>query len=66
MTLALGLCGLVQADGSLVSSGPAGASALGLCGVQFRLTGVWSFQDPLAFQLWDIVGFSSGRWESGH
>ena len=37
--------GSVQADRSLVSSGPAGASALGHCGVQFRLMGVWSPQD---------------------
>ena len=39
------LWGSVQADGSLVSSGPIGASALGHCGVQFRLMGVWSPQD---------------------
>ena len=30
----------VAADWSLVSSGPTGVSALGRCGVQFRLTGV--------------------------
>ena len=55
-----------RVDGSLVSSGPAGSLDLGLSGVQFRLTEVLSFQDPLGFQLWDFVGFSSARWESGH
>ena len=32
--------------------------------VQLRLTGLWSPQDPLGFQLWDIVGFIRVWWES--
>ena len=39
------LWGSVQADRSLVSSGPAGDSGLGHCGDHFRLMGVWSPQD---------------------
>ena len=39
------LWGSVQADRSLVSSGPAGDSGLGYCGDHFRLMGVWSPQD---------------------
>ena len=59
------LWGSFQADGSLVSSGPIETSALGHCGVQLRLTWVWSAQDTLGFQFWDIVGFSSGWQERG-
>ena len=43
---------------SQITSGPAGASASGHFGVQLRLTGLQSPQDPLGLQLWDIVGFS--------
>ena len=31
--------------------GPTRALALVYCGVQFKLIGVWSSQDPLGFQL---------------
>ena len=45
---------------------PLGTSALGHCGIQFRLIGVLFPQDPLGLELWDIVGFSSGWQEMGH
>ena len=74
---------------NLVSSGPAGVSTLGLCGIQFRLTedrspqdpcvfgfgalwgsvqadGIWSPQELLGVQMWDIVGFSSVQQEMAH
>ena len=59
------LWGSVEADMGLVSSGPTRLSVLRHCGVQFRLTGAWSPQDPLGLQHWDIVGFSWGWHESG-
>ena len=49
----------VATDRTLASSGPAEASASGQCEVQFRLTG------PMWFQLWSMVGFSSGRGKTG-
>ena len=48
----------------LVSSVPKGASALGHCGVQFRLTGVVLSQDPHGFgfgTLWGSVQ-ADGIW----
>ena len=46
----------VAADWSLVSSGRAGASALGRCGVHFRLTGDGSPQDHWCFGFGTLWG----------
>ena len=53
-----GIVGLSTCSWNLNSSGPAGGSALGHCGVQFKLTGHGSPQDTCSFSfgvLWGSV-----------
>ena len=47
---------LLQADRSLVFSGPTGISALGHCGIQFREMGVWPLRTHWGFGFGTLWG----------